>query len=335
MSGTSLTIDLLVDNTSALQLLQGRGANRTRHLRIRSNFVKERVEAREVSLHHIPGERQEADLFTKVLPGPRLKFLRGLVWLQTSSEDQEYPVAQAASVQQGGLDNLQSWLLFLVSCLQMYTAGGQGEEPTRLEVEPPYELMLLTALVVLSVIALWEGGRGLVGCCATRVRPRVRSVRTTKGKSVEERVQEAIKKELDGERLRQDRGLVLRAKAASVTRDAGSAASQSGSSRAAAPSSVKDVPPPPARHVPPPPVNTYRGRASSASQTDAGSAVRMQDRGSQTEVPYPNHLPTGIPPHQVCSMQRGGVVHLYDDCPTLGVPAYRQTRAFCQRCLGL
>ena len=335
VSGTSLTIDLLVDNTSPLQLLQGRGANRTRHLRIRSNFVKERVEAREVSLHHIPGERQEADLFTKVLPGPRLKFLRGLVWLQTSSEDQEYPVAQAASVQQGGLDNLQSWLLFLVSCLQMYTAGGQGEEPTRLEVEPPYELMLLTALVVLSVIALWEGGRGLVGCCATRVRPRVCSVRTTKGKSVEERVQEAIKKELDGERLRQERGLVSRGKAASAIRDAGSAASQSDSSRAAAPSSVKDVPSPPARHVPPPPVNTYRGRASSASQTDAGSAVRMQDRGSQTEVPYPNHLPTGIPPHQVCTtMQRGGVVHLYDDCPTLGVPAYRQTRAFCQRCLG-
>eukprot|EP00439_Symbiodinium_sp_Y106_P073042 s832_g13.t1 len=324
VSGTSLTIDLLVDNTSALQLLQGRGANRTRHLRIRSNFVKERVEAREVSLHHIPGERQEADLFTKVLPGPRLKFLRGLVGLQTSSEDQEYPVAQAASVQQGGLDNLQSWLLFLLSCLQMYTAGGQGEEPTRLEVEPPYELMLLTALVVLSVIALWEGGRGLVGCCATRVRPRVRSppyelmlltalvvlsvialweggrglvgccatrvrprvrsVRTTKGKSVEERVQEAIKKELDGERLRQERGLVSRGKAASAIRDAGSAASQSDSSRAAAPSSVKDVPSPPARHVPPPPVNTYRGRASSASQTDAGSAVRMQDRGSQTEA---------------------------------------------------
>ena len=98
VSGNSVTIDLLVDNKSALQLLQGRGANRTRHLRIRSNFVKERVEAREVSLHHIPGQRQEADLFTKVLPGPRLRFLRGLVGLQTSSEDQEYPVVQAASV---------------------------------------------------------------------------------------------------------------------------------------------------------------------------------------------------------------------------------------------
>ena len=54
-------------------------------------------------------------------------------------------------------DALQRCLLFLVACLQVQSAEGQDDEVQRLEVDPPYELMLLTALVVLSVLALWEG----------------------------------------------------------------------------------------------------------------------------------------------------------------------------------
>ncbi|CAE7227139.1 GIP [Symbiodinium sp. CCMP2592] len=256
--GRSLVIDLLVDNTSALQLLQGRGANRTRHLRIRSNFVKERVDAKEITLLHVPGETQQADLLTKVLPGPRLKFLRGLVGLQGLEEGEPH-VVQAASVQPRGLDNLQGWLFFLISCIQAYTADGQEEDLARLEVDPPYELMLLTALVVLSVLAVWEGGRGLVNCCVTRARPRVRSVTTTKGKSVEDRVKEAIKKELGEQGVRQDHGLVSRARALRVD--------PSSSSGQVAPPLQVSAPP---TVVPPPPVSTYRG-----------------------------DLPTGIPIHQV------------------------------------
>ena len=83
LSGVKLPIKLLVDNTSALQLIQGRGANRTRHLRIRGSFVKAKVEENEVILQHVAGVLQQADLFTKILPGPRLKYLRALIGLHS------------------------------------------------------------------------------------------------------------------------------------------------------------------------------------------------------------------------------------------------------------
>ena len=87
----------------------------------------------------------------------------------------------------------------------MFDVSGRffyDDEVQMLEVDPSYELMLLTALIVLSVLALWEGGRSLVHCCAARNTPRVRTVaKVRKGKSVEEKVQDAIKKELEGSGL--------------------------------------------------------------------------------------------------------------------------------------
>ncbi|CAE7279291.1 Thumpd3 [Symbiodinium sp. CCMP2592] len=44
VTSVRLPIKLLMDNAAALQQLQGRGANRTRHLRIRSSFFKEKVD---------------------------------------------------------------------------------------------------------------------------------------------------------------------------------------------------------------------------------------------------------------------------------------------------
>ena len=183
MLGVQLPVHLRVDNTAALQLIEGKGANRTRHLRIRSSFVREKVEQGELLPSHVPGERQLADLLTKVLPGPRLQLLRSMLGMR--DREQRIPIDTI----QGGeppdnnrvqsvtcTDALQRCLLFLVACLQVQSAEGQDDEVQRLEVDPPYELMLLTALVVLSVLALWEGGRSLVQCCVTRSTPRVRAV---------------------------------------------------------------------------------------------------------------------------------------------------------------
>ena len=334
MAGLRLPIKLLVDNTSALQLIQGKGANRTRHLRIRSNFVKEKVDEMEVILQHVAGVFQHADLFTKILPGPRLKYLRVLVGLQSPAKDEcdnteaetgeRLPQVAAARTEVSCGEAIQRWLMVLVAGVQVYAAQGQEQEdPGRLEVKPPYELMILTALVVLSVLAVWEGGRSIVGCCVSRKSskdtPRIRAVsKAKKGKSVEERVQEAIQKELkEGLRSR-----CSTAKEQSVAQ-----------SSSFPPPNISPPRPPAVEPVPPPPVNTYKGRSSSSSQTMHPPATQVQCQGTQTEVPYPAQA-TGVAIHQVMTtMQRGGVVHLYDDCPTLGVPAYRQSRAFCQRCL--
>ena len=339
VSGQKLTIHLLVDNTAALQLLQGRGANRTRHLRIRSSFVKEKVDQSEVVLRHVPGEHQQADLFTKILPGPRLQYLRSMVGMNSedSGQDPVEPVdeePQLASVQTTVTcpEALKSWIAMLISCIQVYSVGGQeDEELGRLEVDPPYELMLLTVLLVLSVLAVWEGGRSILGCCTSRNPPKIRAVsKVRKGKSVEERVQNAIKKELVEEGLRQRRSADTAA--SSVTGPRARAADALSSTSVPVP--VAPAPPPTSSlPVPPPPVALHSARATSASQTESSRRISVS-QGTQTEVPYPSHVAVGIPTHQVCTtMQRGGVVHLYDDCRTLGVPAYRQSRAFCQKCL--
>lgn len=69
------------DNMSTMSLIaNGRGsANRTRHINIRYFFVKDRVEAKEVVVKHMPTQDMLADLFTKPLQGSLFRKLRGAV----------------------------------------------------------------------------------------------------------------------------------------------------------------------------------------------------------------------------------------------------------------
>eukprot|EP00439_Symbiodinium_sp_Y106_P015015 s3201_g2.t1 len=210
MLGVQLPVHLRVDNTAALQLIEGKGANRTRHLRIRSSFVREKVEQGELLPSHVPGERQLADLLTKVLPGPRLQLRRSMIGMR--EREQRVPIDTIQGVESPDnhqvqsvtcTDALQRCLLFLVACLQVQSADGQDDEVQRLEVDPPYELMLLTALVVLSVLALWEGGRSPVQCVPLGIPRGLGQLLRFERASVEEKVQEAIKKELEGSGMRQ------------------------------------------------------------------------------------------------------------------------------------
>ena len=58
-------LQLHVDNQAAIGLLQGSsGSWRTRHLRLRSSWFRERATAGEVAIVHEPGDSQRADLGT-------------------------------------------------------------------------------------------------------------------------------------------------------------------------------------------------------------------------------------------------------------------------------
>ena len=223
-----LPICLKVDNTSALLLIQGKGANRTRHLRVRCHFVREMVQNGEVVLQHLPGLQQVADALTKVLPGQRLEYLRYLLGLrrfqdspppasapadlhggEAPDEPEDPLVARVApdggvepsttlvpSGSLGCLDGVRACLSALVLFLQSQPVQGQGEKEkgAGLAVDPPYELIFLTVIAVLAVLALWEGGRSV---CRTLC-PRARAV-TKKEKRLEDLVREAVKRELEGE----------------------------------------------------------------------------------------------------------------------------------------
>ena len=72
-------IEIRVDNQSALALTTGStGSWRTRHLRLRTNWLKERVASGEIKMRFEPGVSQRADLGTKALPKDRLQQLISL-----------------------------------------------------------------------------------------------------------------------------------------------------------------------------------------------------------------------------------------------------------------
>ena len=64
---------LAIDNTSAEAMLAGGpGSQRTRHLKIRANYVREAVEEGRMRIRHVAGQDQLADLATKMEPRLRL-----------------------------------------------------------------------------------------------------------------------------------------------------------------------------------------------------------------------------------------------------------------------
>ena len=64
---------LAIDNTSAEAMLAGGpGSQRTRHLKIRANYVREAVEEGRMRIRHVSGQGQLADLATKMQPRLRL-----------------------------------------------------------------------------------------------------------------------------------------------------------------------------------------------------------------------------------------------------------------------
>jgi hypothetical protein len=79
---------LCVDNKAATQILvQESGSWRTRHLRVRSSGLKQRVEAKKVRIVHVPGRSMLADLNTKSHPSARLVLLRTLWGIEGPEEE--------------------------------------------------------------------------------------------------------------------------------------------------------------------------------------------------------------------------------------------------------
>ena len=76
LTGQDLKMNLLVDNAAAVTLLgSSSGSWRTRHLRLRSNWLRELILSKTVNLKHQPGEGQRADLGTKPFSRARLEQL--------------------------------------------------------------------------------------------------------------------------------------------------------------------------------------------------------------------------------------------------------------------
>ena len=69
------------DNQSAIAIAYGnRQHARMKHFNIRLYFIRDTIEDNKISIKYLPTEQMVADIFTRALPGPRMKILTQKNW---------------------------------------------------------------------------------------------------------------------------------------------------------------------------------------------------------------------------------------------------------------
>ncbi|CAE7212420.1 TY2B-DR3 [Symbiodinium microadriaticum] len=142
---------LAVDNTSAAAMLAGGpGSQRTRHLKIRANYVREAVEQGRLIVRHTPGSLQLADLSTKMQSKVRLHQLLQLWGFIGFAVDaiKEFKM------------KVLSFLLVLAQCV-CPTRAQQDELKQAKDPLPGTgwdELLLMCLITSVFAVLVWEGG---------------------------------------------------------------------------------------------------------------------------------------------------------------------------------
>ena len=160
---TGLDKTLRVDSQSALAIAIGQGSWRTRHLRVRANYLREQYESGQIIPVYCPGVEQAADLLTKAFPSARISELLA-IWglLQHSTprpaEAEAHCTHRSALAQQ---DLQLNTLAVLLAFLQVLGAASQQEEEfddVSLPVSLDADLMLAVSIICIGVcfIAVWE-----------------------------------------------------------------------------------------------------------------------------------------------------------------------------------
>ncbi|CAE7637922.1 GIP [Symbiodinium microadriaticum] len=145
--------ELCLDNTAAIAFVNGAGSQRTRHLKVRGYKVRQLIQSG-WTVTHCPGEVQKADLLTKILPSARLQFLCGLMQLTGEGlPDVEAPAVRSVGAVTPSLATVLAWLQVCGCCGESTEASS---EDGGVSIEWPWELAMLTILIVLSTLFLWE-----------------------------------------------------------------------------------------------------------------------------------------------------------------------------------
>ncbi|CAE7647792.1 GIP [Symbiodinium sp. CCMP2592] len=147
--------ELHLDNTASISFIGGAGNQRTRRFKIKGPKIRQLIQSGWV-VKHCKGEYQKADLLTKPLPSARVRFLCGLIQLGGDSEPTLTSTPAVRQVSASTTSCFQSLSVLLHACL---CVGGPSEEEqsaTEVAIEWPWELGVLTLLIVLSTLFLWE-----------------------------------------------------------------------------------------------------------------------------------------------------------------------------------
>ena len=179
---------LRVDNSSALAMVQGgQGSWRTRHLKVRSAKVRDMVQCGELNVEHITGDRQVADLATKMHPKMRLWELL-LLW-----GFRQLPVEATQALNAKGL-----YMSMLVLALMFQTARAEDQPTTRtIQSVGIDELLMVTLLVCVATVAIWEAAKSCFSWVRNALREspkqrRLRKLRDAARAAAEEEVDRAF-----------------------------------------------------------------------------------------------------------------------------------------------
>ena len=165
-----VSVDLRADSTAAIALtaLPG-GTWRTRHLRIKANWLRDRLRAGWV-IGHMAGEHLAADALTKSLPRERFWYLIGLLGLQHAQAQLDAPNETSRPSPEAVRRALIA-VLCLASVVPNAAQGCGGAKAGHKKGEE--KVWMFWGLIVLVVVLAWEGaklGIGRLRGCWCRIR---------------------------------------------------------------------------------------------------------------------------------------------------------------------
>ncbi|OLP85186.1 Copia protein [Symbiodinium microadriaticum] len=136
--GRELPIQLAIDNQSTIAIAKPSGSTswRTRHLRVRSAFIREQVQAQKVVVKYVKGKEQLADLLTKSFPRQRLEELVNMWGIGRMTEGSAATMLKA-----------------MIICTMIQSA--RAHEPLALDTSS-LELYVVVVIVAVAVIGIWE-----------------------------------------------------------------------------------------------------------------------------------------------------------------------------------
>ena len=319
-------INLYVDNMAAISLgtrnEDGAGSWRTRHLKVRSAYVRESVASGDLCLEYVPGSVQLADILTKAVPAQRHREISNM-W----------------GMVEGAAGRLKARILSLIMmcaccCTVEGTSGDSG-----LAIDTSVEFYVVVGMAAVTLLVFWEG------ICWIWVRIQAWAFGTaaeSRHARRLRRLQEAVQMELNQQLAGMTPAIAREETPLPLT-------SLTATRRASSPAPL-----------PSPPTATASANSSSSSTSRTlgsralarGSAamegrhqefqVVTRDASTQAEAPYFEYMPPEpavarleireVYPNEYFMTAHGSHVHLHRNCWGLRNASSVTTRTLCECC---
>ncbi|CAE7447103.1 RE1, partial [Symbiodinium sp. CCMP2456] len=144
--GEKPVMHLKIDNAAAQGLAsEAPGSWKTRHLRLRARFLRQEVSAQRLTISHVPGDLQKADLGTNSFDVPKFRALLGL-WRIVPYELVENAEVVVKTAKKLSNKNI---LMFAMVCFMM-VQGARGDVKEDLQLDSSLEFYVIVGLSMVA-----------------------------------------------------------------------------------------------------------------------------------------------------------------------------------------